>query len=142
MTPTFHIRHPWFFALFLFCGALVLANLVHYILFRVIRRKDTQATGLGWGIQTHLGRPARAVFFLTCLLAVLPLLTDIPDRLSDLIRQGLIMAMVIALGWFVVGCIYLFQATILRRYDLKAENNIAARRVHTQFQLFRRMAIG
>jgi small-conductance mechanosensitive channel len=30
---------------------------------------------------------------------------------------------------------------MLRRYDLAAENNIQARRVHTQFQLFRRMLI-
>jgi len=30
---------------------------------------------------------------------------------------------------------------MLRRYDLTAENNIQARRVHTQFQLFRRMLI-
>ena len=30
---------------------------------------------------------------------------------------------------------------MLRKYDLKAENNIRARRVHTQFQLFRRILI-
>ena len=62
MPPNLHFRHGWFFAIFLFCAALVLANVVHYIIFRVIRRKETQATGLGWGIQRYLGHPARAVF--------------------------------------------------------------------------------
>ncbi len=141
MTPNFHFRHGWFFAIFLFCGALVLANLIHYILFRVIRRKEAQATTLGWGLQKHLGGPARAIFFLTCALIALPAIPDIPDHLEDIIRQGLIIAMVAALGWFAVGCIYVFQNAILRRYDLQAENNVQARRVHTQFQLFRRMAI-
>ncbi|WP_433967319.1 mechanosensitive ion channel family protein [Tunturiibacter gelidiferens] len=51
------------------------------------------------------------------------------------------MALVASLGWFAVGCIYVLQAIMLRRYDLNAENNIRARRVHTQFQLFRRMLI-
>lgn len=141
MTPNLHFRHGWFFAIFLFCGALVLANLIHYILFRVIRRKEAQATTLGWGLQKHLGGPARAIFFLTCALIALPAIPDIPDHLEDIIRQGLIIAMVAALGWFAVGCIYVFQNAILRRYDLQAENNVQARRVHTQFLLFRRMAI-
>jgi len=141
MTENFHFQHGWFFAIFLFCGALVLANLVHYILFRVIRRKEARTTGWGWGLQQYLGRPARAVFFLTVLLAVLPAIPDLPDHIEDIIRQGLIMTMVAALGWFAVGCIYVFQAAILRKYDLTADNNVQARRVHTQFQLFRRMGI-
>src|SRR6202011_5208280 len=74
-------------------------------------------------------------------LGVLPAVPDIPDRIEDIIRQGLIMALCASLGWFAGGCIYVFQNPILRRYDLAAENNIRARRVHTQFQLFRRMAI-
>ena len=51
------------------------------------------------------------------------------------------MSIVVALGWFAVGCIYVLQDFLLRRYDLSAENNIRARRVHTQFQLFRRILI-
>src|SRR6202011_5477501 len=74
-------------------------------------------------------------------LGVLPAVPDIPDRIEDIIRQGLIMALCASLGWFAGGCIYVFQNPILRRYDLAAENNIRARRVHTQFQLFRRILI-
>lgn len=141
MTNLFHFRHGWFFAIFLFSTALVLANVVHYIIFRVIRRKETQAARLGWGIQRYLGRPARAIFLLTCLLAVLPAIPELPDKIEDLLHQIFVMAIVIAIGWFVVGCIYVFQNAILRRYDLTGENNVQARRVHTQFQLFRRMLI-
>lgn len=141
MLSEFHIRHGWFFAIFLLCAAIVLANVVHYILFRIIRKKETQSNTLGWGIQKYLGRPARAIFFLTCLLAVLPVVPHLPEKIEDTLRQGFIMAIVAAMGWFAIGCIYVFQAATLRKYDLKAENNIQARRVHTQFQLFRRMLI-
>jgi small-conductance mechanosensitive channel len=137
----FHFRHGWFFAIFVFCSVVVLANLVHYILFRVLRRKETGHHRLGWGVQRYLGKPARAIFLLTCLLIVLPVIPGVPDNIDALLRQAFIMLTVVALGWFAVGCIYVLQAVMLRRYDLTAENNIQARRVHTQFQLFRRMLI-
>ncbi len=142
MLADFHLRHGWFFAIFLFCTAIVLANLVHYLLFRILRRQEDQNRGLGWGLQRYLSQPSRAIFFLTCFLIVIPTIPALPDRLASTLRQIVIMAIVVALGWFAIGCIYIFQQATLRRYDLKAENNVQARRVHTQFQLFRRMLIG
>lgn len=137
----FHLRHGWFFVIFLFCSALVFANAFHFVLFRLLRRREVAGPGLGWGLQRNLGRPARAIFVLTCLLIALPFVPGLPGGFEPIARQGLVMATVAALGWFAVGCIYVAQAILLRKYDLKAENNIQARRVHTQFQLFRRMAI-
>jgi small-conductance mechanosensitive channel len=137
----FHFKHSWFLAIFVFCGMLVLANLVHYVLFRVLRRKESISHPLGWGLQQHLGKPARAIFLLTCLLIILPLIPDLPQNIEAILRQSLVMLVVVALGWFAIGCIYVLQAVMLRRYDLKAENNFQARRIHTQFQLFRRMLI-
>lgn len=99
----FHFKHEWFFAIFVFCGMLVLANLVHYILFRILRRKESISHPLGWGVQRYLGKPARAIFFLTCLLIVLPLIPGMPGNIDAMLRQALIMLTVAALGWFVIG---------------------------------------
>jgi small-conductance mechanosensitive channel len=137
----FHFKRGWFFAIFVFCSALVLANLVHYVLFRVLHRKESISHPLGWGLQQHLGKPARAIFLLTCLFIILPLIPGLPDNIDAMLRHALIMLVVAALGWFAIGCIYVLQAFMLRRYDLTAENNFQARRIHTQFQLFRRMLI-
>jgi small-conductance mechanosensitive channel len=135
-------HQTWFFAIFLFCGVVVLSNVVHYVVFRLLRRKEKESTDGRWrNIQQYLSHPARAIFFITCLLIVLPVVPHLPAAVETLIRQGLVMALVAALGWFAVGCIYVFQAATLRRYDLGAEDNVRARRVHTQFQLFRRMLI-
>ena len=137
-----HIKHGWFFAIFLFCAAMVLANLTHFIIFRILRRTEAgNRIGFGWGLQRHLGRPARAIFLLTCALIVLPFIPSLPDRFEPPIRHGLAMAVVVSLGWFFIGCIYAVQDAFLRKYDLSAENNIQARRIHTQFQVFRRIAI-
>jgi small-conductance mechanosensitive channel len=141
MLAIFHFRHGWFFAIFVFCSVLVLANVVHYILFRVLRRKESRTHGLGWGLQKHLGKPARAIFLLTCLVIVLPVVPGLPDDIEAILRRAFIMLGIIALGWLAIGCVYLLQTLMLRRYDLTVENNMRARRIHTQFQLFRRMLI-
>ncbi len=136
-----HFRHPWFAAIFYFCAFIVIANLIHYVLFRILKKKEEQQVGAGWGLRRYLSQPARAIFFLTCAGIALPLLPPLPENLNAIIRQGIAMAVVACLGWFAVGCVYVFQEIMLRRYDLKAENNVRARRIHTQFQLFRRMLI-
>jgi len=141
MLEHIHFRHNWYLAIFVFCGFIVFANIVHYILFRVLRNKEQQQVGTRWAIEKYLSGPARAIFFLTCIAIVRPLIPGIPAYLDNMLRQGIAMAIVAALGWFAVGCIYTFQAFTLRRYDLAAQDNIRARRVHTQFQLFRRMLI-
>jgi small-conductance mechanosensitive channel len=137
----FHFKRGWFFAIFVFCSVLVVANLVHYILFRVLHRKESTNNPLGWGLQQHLGKPARAIFLLTSLFIILPLIPGLPDNIDPMLRHALTMLVVVALGWFAIGCIYVLQAFLLRRYDLTAENNFRARRLHTQFQLFRRVLI-
>jgi small-conductance mechanosensitive channel len=141
MLAIFHFRHGWFFAIFVFCSMLVLANVVHYVLFRVLRRKESAIHALGWGLQKHLGKPARTIFILTCLFIVLPVVPGLPDDIVATLRHALVMLSVVALGWFGIGCIYVLQAFMLRHYDLTAENNFRARRIHTQFQLFRRILI-
>ena len=41
--PDFRIRHTWFRAIFFFCAIIVFANIVHYILFRILRRQKDEA---------------------------------------------------------------------------------------------------
>jgi small-conductance mechanosensitive channel len=141
MMLPFHFRNAWFATIFAFCGVVVLANLIHYIVFRLIRRKEEKRIGTGWMMYRYLSGPSRAIFFLTCLLIVLPLVPNLPQNIHDTLRQLFVMGVIISLGWFAIGCIYVFQTIMLRRYDLAVDNNIQARRIHTQFQLFRRMLI-
>lgn len=137
----FHVHHEWFFVIFVFCAALVVANLIHFVLFRLLKRHDVVGPQMGWGLQKYLGRPSRAIFVLTCVLIVLPLVPRIPAGILKDLQHGFALALVAALGWFAVGCVYVGESLLLRRYDMTASNNISARRVHTQLQVFRRIAI-
>ena len=139
-----HIWHGWFLALFLFCAALVFSNGLHWILFRILRRKkiDGVTRSLGWGFQKYLGRAARAIFILTCVFLVLPLAPEeIKPYLGEGLHQLLAVAFVMCLGWFAVGMVYVVESAFMRRYDISAENNVRARQVQTQMLIFRRLVI-
>jgi small-conductance mechanosensitive channel len=136
-----HIWHGWFLPFFLFCAAIVFSNGIHWVLFRVLRRKQEEhSRRLGLGLQTHLGKPARAIFVITCLFLVQPSL-PVSAGLHHDVRLALAIAMVISLGWFAAGMVYVIQNVFLRRFDLSAADNVRARRIHTQFQLFRRVVL-
>jgi small-conductance mechanosensitive channel len=141
MTPNpHHLRHGWFLVIFLFCAAIFLTSIANWVISRFLRRNRADIPD--WGIQRHLGRPARAIFLLTCTLLLLPLIPSLPDSFQDPIRQGFVMAIVVCIGWFFVGCIYMLQDSLARKYELGVDNNQKARRVRTQFQVIRRLLIG
>jgi small-conductance mechanosensitive channel len=139
-----HFRHQWFFAIFLLTGAILFSNIVHGISFAIIKRhhKDslakynTNRPSIYW----HLNHPARWVFLTICLLITFPWL-PLPAQIAHPLRITLHIILVVLLGWFAIGCVYVFQDGLTRRFDITAENNIRARRVHTQTQFLRRILI-
>ncbi|MFT4111220.1 mechanosensitive ion channel family protein [Silvibacterium sp.] len=136
-------HHRWFFVIFAFCAALFLGNLGQYLFLRFLKHSANKNNArIGWGLQKHLGGPSRAIFLLTCFLVSLQFIPRVPQDILHTIRHGTYMILVLAVGWFFSGCVYVLQDFMLRRYDVTVANNIRARRIHTQFQLFRRIAIG
>jgi len=137
-------RQDWLFGIFLFLAVLVLANGIHYLVFRLVRKKQTEQTAAqrnGLSIYKYLGKPARVVLLTIGLLIVLPLVPQIPAQIRDRAEQLVGVLLVLLMGWLAIGAIYLFQSLMLRKFDTTAADNLQARRVHTQMQFFRRMLI-
>ncbi len=136
--------HRWFPPIFLFSAVIVFANVIHFFLFRVLRRREAQAASglnMGLGIQKHLARPARMVFLLTSTLIILPGIPRLPGHWEDTLRQGLVLAIIVAVGWLAIGGVYVAQALVLRRIERAGGDDVRARRLQTQLQLFRRLLI-
>jgi len=140
-----NLRHHWIFAIFLVSCAVVLSNLVHWIAFGIIRRQRKESVAkrvrIPLNINAHLNHPARWVFIIVCVLFTLPAI-PLPLTALGMLRELLHMLLVVSIGWFAVGCVYVFQDALVGRYDISIENNIRARRVHTQMQFLRRIVIG
>jgi small-conductance mechanosensitive channel len=65
----------------------------------------------------------------------------LPGQWHDQIEQVVTCLLVVFVGWLAVGGIYVFQAVVMRRFDLTAADNLRARHVHTQLQFVRRLMI-
>lgn len=140
---TFHIWRGWFLPLFLFCAALVFSQILHWALFKFVYKRQARAgefAVMGIGLKRYLSNPARLIFFTTCGFIAQPFIPVSRSLHAD-IRQLLSLVMVITIGWFAISVVYVIQSLLYRRFDITAENNVTARRFHTQFGLFRRVVI-
>lgn len=135
----FETRHAYFFIIFLFCVAIGLANLAHYLVFRFTRLKKSE-TSVRLAMRKHLSKPVRVISILVCAMVALPFVPLLSEHIRQLTEHAMVLALIASLGWFAAGCLYVFEAIILRKYDLTA-GDIQARKMHTQFQVIRRLAI-
>jgi small-conductance mechanosensitive channel len=135
------VRRNWMIGVFLVCGVIVFANAIHFVLFWLLRNKQAEALQPGIGLRRYLEGPARAVFITIAIRVVLPFIPVIPPTVLDQINQAVEILLVLFLGWLGIGGVYVGQALLLSRYDITAEDNLRARRLHTQVQMLRRLLI-
>jgi small-conductance mechanosensitive channel len=131
----------WLIVLLLFCAIVVFGNGIHYIVFRLLHRKQSVEWRVRLGIQRYLNHPARAVLLAISVLIVLPLVPGMPPSIRDQATQAVEVLLVLFLGWLAIGGVYVFQAFLASRFDTTVADNLQARRVHTQIQIFRRVLI-
>lgn len=142
VVPAELVRRNWMIAVFLFCAVIVFANGIHFVLFWILRKKQTEAQQRGLRLRRYLEGPARAVFITIAVRIALPFIPMIPPRSLDQINQAVEILLVLLLGWLGIGAVYVGQALLLSRYDITVEDNLRARSLHTQVQMIRRLLIG
>lgn len=134
-------RNEWLYAIFLFTAVVLFGNGIHYVVFRTLRRRQTETRRRTLGLRRYLALPSRAVFLTIGLLIVLPVVPKIPGILRDQIEQFTGSLLVLFLGWLAIGGVYLFQELTLSKFDTSVPDNLRARRVHTQMHFIRRLLI-
>ncbi len=139
--PPEHIRIA--IAIVAISVAITIAFALHALVFRFLarlRHRDVEASPLLRIVQTRLRKPALAVTVLAAVAIALPFL-PIEEPLLGTIQKGVGIVFFIILGWLMISGVYLFEDAMLLRYDVSDVDNLKARRVRTQLQLLRRMAI-
>lgn len=124
-------------------AALTVAFALHTLVFRLLgrfRKQDRAKHPLLHMVVQRMRRPALAIMLLTAIGIVLPFL-NFGEPLLGLLEKALAVAGFVALAWLLISGVYLFEDVMLLRYDVSAADNLKARRVRTQLQLMRRMAI-
>jgi small-conductance mechanosensitive channel len=134
-------QRNWLFGILLLAAVVIFGNGFHYVLFRVLRRRETAKQRRDFGLQHYLGKPARGVLLSIAVITALPFVPGIPAYIFDRIEQIAEIMLVLFLGWLAVGSIYVFEAVMMSRFDESAEDNLRARQVRTQLLFFRRLLI-
>ncbi len=131
----------WLIGIALLCAAVVFGNGFHFILFRLLKHRDVQDHAQGLGLRKHLQAPARAVLMAILVRVALSFVPGLSDAVRGTLEQAIEIVLVLALGWLGVGGVYVAQAFILRKADITVADNLRARRLHTQMQFVRQLAI-
>ncbi len=134
--------HTWLWAIGVALAAVAAGLVTNYAVFsaigRVARRTRSVADD---ALVRRLRAPGRLLFPLLALLLVLPLL-PLPANVLTVLGRGLDLGLTGAIGWLIVRCVEGVAEVIEARFGSDPADNLRARRVRTQIQVFRRIAIG
>jgi small-conductance mechanosensitive channel len=123
----------------LLIGAILLAFLVHAVLFAIGKRvAEGRGSGIVYSLVSHAQRPTRWIFPLLAVVLVLPAL---PARweLVTVLRQIVGLGAIAATAWVVVLLAQVLGDTLYARYRVDVSDNLTARRVRTQIEVLRRI---
>jgi small-conductance mechanosensitive channel len=142
-SATQQLGGDWGIGVLVISAAIVSSSFLHFVVFTLIgrvRKRDVAQKPRWLIILYRLRQPARAIAIVSAVLFTLPFL---PFETSILVLLGKMFGVLwfCSMGWLLIGFVYVFEDLLLARYDLHTENNLQARRIRTQTQVLRRLAI-
>jgi small-conductance mechanosensitive channel len=122
-------------------GAILLALAAHWIVFALGKRIADRKGGAFYSLLArHEEKPTRLLLPLLALLAVIPWLPLAPYILA-LLSHTVALALIACFAWQAVAMLDVLQDYISHRHALELSDNLAARRLRTQVQVLRQIAV-
>ena len=130
----------WLISVAILAGAIVLALVVHFVLFfvaeRLLRRKDEATQSL---FARRVKKSTRLIFPLLALVLAIPL-APLPADLKSMLQHALGLGVIASIGWAIIILTELAGNFIFARYSMDSPDNLSARRIRTQTQVLQRTA--
>ena len=130
-------------ALLLFAG-LVLAQVAHYLIVLIVGRLASRRRSPPKSeVVRYVSAPIRLLLTFAAIAfccSVFPL--AISPKILSLTYHAFEVASIATFTWFAIGVIEVLHLFVLGRLPEEIQNNVAARRVRTQVNFFRQVAIG
>ena len=117
--------------------ALVARFIGFALLQRLTRRKGAV---LGHSLVTRGRRPSLWILPLIAMLVILPGL-ELPDELKTALEHFAGIGLIAALAWLAILLIEVTADVMASRFRIDVADNLAARRIQTQFQMLHRVAV-
>jgi len=113
------------------------------ILWRIVRKITGRTRNvLDNAIVVHLTSPSRLIIPVVMVYLALPGISGgLPSRFAAALDNLLSALLTAAMAWLVISTLYIAEDFILSREDLKAADNLQARKIYTQIQVLKRILI-
>lgn len=137
-----YLEHHWRDLLWSACllaAAIAVGLVVRALVLWLLRRLAHRSGALlGQSLVRHSDHPSRWIFPLLAVLSVLPGVPLSPRAMSALEHiTGL--GLIAATAWLAILLIAITSDVLTARYRIDVADNLVARRIQTQFQIFRRI---
>lgn len=120
-------------------GVALLVVILHAVAFTIARRAAERTPLKGDEVLVRkLRGPSRIVLIALAIQFTMPSMT-MPDAVRLPLRHALSLMLILAVTWLVIQLIRAFAALVMDQYNVEAEDNLAARRVHTQLRVVARV---
>ncbi len=134
------VIHNWQGVLWL-CGSVAAGLLAHRVLFAIakmlIRRSPTPFKE---AVVRQSRGPSRLMLPLLMVQFFAPLIR-LPPEWSALLRQAFGILLTICAAWFLIRLTHVIEAYVFSQFRVDAKDNLRARGVRTQIQIFRKIAV-
>lgn len=120
-------------------AAMIAGYIAFGIVFLALRRLAARTkSALDDSFARHCAAPVRAIFPLLALDIVMPSL-KIPAAIDDPIRHVIGILLIAAVAWLVIRLTHVIEDVIVHRFRIDVRDNLKARQIRTQFDVFRRV---
>lgn len=115
--------------------------LIHFFAFKALRLWFAQNPQSKWPepIIKNLYRPSKTLLYTLVPLLFLPAL-KIDQTPRAVIVKILTIAFISTLAWVAIKSVHMFKDIVLLNYDVTSDNNLTARKIHTQFKMLTSIA--
>ena len=131
----------WLISGGILAGAIGLALVTYFILFRLAERLLRQkGQGTEFSFTKRAKKPARLIFPLLALFLAIPF-APLPENLRGILQHALGLGVIASVGWAIVILAELAGDIVSTRYTLDSPDNLTARKIRTQAQVLQRVVI-
>jgi small-conductance mechanosensitive channel len=125
----------------LLVGAAVVGLIVHYTLFSTMRRMARRTeTIVDDSISKNFRTPLQLLIPLLAISFILPT-SSMPPKVIVVLKHLLSLGIIVAVAWLVVRATNVLDDIVLSRYRIEEKDNLQARKIYTQLQVFKRIII-
>lgn len=132
----------WAWAAGTVVAAALIGLIIHALVWRAARSvAHRTSTVLDDALVTHCRQPTRYIFPVIAIYFAGPLISTLRPEALTLMGHLLTILLTVFVAWSLIRLTSVAEDVVVSWYDVGASDNLRARRIHTQFQIIKKIVV-